>query len=148
VPLVWLTAASVSYIQQRPDGLYVADEVIVSDIGVPADADVIDLSVVRTSTGNALRWTDSTSRARTFYRVYRASASRGFTDLTCETILVQECHLRAETLVTTREQHYLDPDPPDDAIYRVGVAANWLDDENEGDVFAISPPVVPSPAAP
>ena len=57
------------------------------------------------------------------------------------------CDLRAETLVTTREQHYLDPDPPVDAIYRVGVAANWLDDENEGDVFAISPPVVPSPAA-
>ena len=148
LPLVWLTAAGVSYVQQRPDGVYVADEVIVSEIGVPADADVIDLSVVGTSTGNALRWTDSTSRARTFYRVYRASNSKGFTDLICETGLVQECHLRAETLVTTREQHYLDPDPPADAIYRVGVAANWLDDESEGDVFAISPPVVPSPAAP
>ena len=148
VPLVWLTAAGVSYVQQRPDGVYVADEVIVSEIGVPADADVIDLSVVRTPAGNQLRWTDSTSRARTFYRVYRASASKGFADLICETGGGQECHLRAETLVTTREQHYLDPDPPVDAIYRVGVAANWLDDENEGDVFAISPPVVPSPAAP
>jgi len=28
-------------------------------------------------------------------------------------------------------------------VYRVGVAANWLDDESRGDVFAISPPAVP-----
>ncbi len=147
VPLVWLVASGVSHVQQRADGVYVADEVIVSEIGVPADGDVIDLSVTRTSAGNVLRWRDSTSRARTFYRVYRASASKGFADLICETGGSQECHLRAETLTTTREQRYLDRNPPADAVYRVGVAANWLDDENEGDVFAISPPVVPSPAA-
>ena len=34
-------------------------------------------------------------------------------------------------------------DPPADAVYRVGVAANWLDDDTRGDVFAISPPVAP-----
>ena len=114
----------------------------------PADADVIDLSVVRTAAGNQLRWTDSTTRARTFYRVYRASNANGFSDLICETRSAQQCDLRAETLVTTREQHYLDTDPPPDAIYRVGAAANWLDDETQGDVFVISQPVVPASAAP
>ena len=40
-------------------------------------------------------------------------------------------------------QRYVDEDPPADASYRVGVAANWLDDETRGDVFAISPPAAP-----
>jgi hypothetical protein len=48
-----------------------------------------------------------------------------------------------ETLETTRDHRYLDRNPPADAIYRIGVAANWLDDENRGDVFAISPPASP-----
>jgi hypothetical protein len=48
-----------------------------------------------------------------------------------------------ETLVTTRERTFLDSSPPPDAVYRVGVAANWLDDTDEGDVFAISPPAAP-----
>jgi hypothetical protein len=30
-------------------------------------------------------------------------------------------------------------------MYRIGVAANWLDDEDEGDVFAVSQPVAPTP---
>ena len=148
VPIVWLAAASVSRVEARPDGVFVADEVIVAGIGVPSDPDVVDLAVVRTPAGNELRWRDSTTRAQTFYRVYRASSEKGFTDLICETEGGQECHLRAETLVTTRELRYVDPDPPADAIYRVGVAGNWLDDESEGDVFAVSPPVVPPPAAP
>jgi hypothetical protein len=29
--------------------------------------------------------------------------------------------------------------------YRVGVAANWVDDTAEGDVFALSPPVQTAP---
>ena len=53
------------------------------------------------------------------------------------------CDLRAETLVTTRDHTFVDRDPPADAIYRIGVAANWLDDETRGDVVAISPPVAP-----
>ena len=48
-------------------------------------------------------WTDSTTRARTFYRVYRASPSRGFSDMVCENRGVDRCDLRAETLVTTRD---------------------------------------------
>jgi hypothetical protein len=115
----------------------------VDEIGVPVDPNVISLDVRRVGNANELTWTDSTKRARTFYRVYRASPSRGFSEMVCEQRGVDRCDLRMETLVTTRAHRYLDENPPPDAIYRVGVAANWLDDESRGDVFAISPPAVP-----
>jgi hypothetical protein len=63
--------------------------------------------------------------------------------MVCEARGVDRCDLRAETLVTTRDHTFVDHDPPPDAVYRVGVAANWLDDETRGDVFAISPPAAP-----
>ena len=113
------------------------------EIGVPADPDVVSLTVRRVGDANVLRWTDSTTRARTFYRVYRSSLSRGFSEMVCEARGSDRCDLRAETLVTTRDHTFVDRDPPADAIYRIGVAANWLDDETRGDVFAISPPVAP-----
>ena len=46
--------------------------------------DVVSLAVRRVGDANVLRWTDSTTRARTFYRVYRSSLSRGFSDMVCE----------------------------------------------------------------
>jgi hypothetical protein len=144
VPLAWLVLASQYHVQRNPDGPgYVVPELVVSEIGVPADPDVVSLTVSRVGDANVLHWTDSTTRARTFYRVYRASLSRGFSEMVCDARGVDRCDLRAETLVTTRAHTYVDRDPPADAIYRVGVAANWLDDEERGDVFAISPPAAP-----
>ena len=145
VPLaVLLLASPISVSQSRADPpVYVVREVVVANIAVPADEDVVALTVRRTARGNELTWTDSTSRATTFYRVYRASASANFSDLTCTREGVDRCESRAETLGTTRERRWLDTDPPADAIYRIGVAANWLDETDRGDVFAISPPVVP-----
>ena len=124
-------------------GLYVIPELVVDEIGVPADPDAVSLTVRRVGDANVLRWTDSTTRARTFYRVYRSSLSRGFSEMVCEARGSDRCDLRAETLVTTRDHTFVDRDPPADAIYRIGVAANWLDDETRGDVVAISPPVAP-----
>jgi len=121
----------------------VIPQLVVSNIGVPADPAVVDLEVRRVGNANVLTWTDSTKRARTFYRVYRASAAKGFSEMVCEPRGVDRCDLRMETLTTTRDQRYVDADPPPDAIYRVGVAANWLDEEDRGDVFAISPPAAP-----
>ena len=65
--------------------------------------------------------------------------------MVCEPPGITRCDFRAETLVTTRDHTYVDADPPADAVYRVGVAANWLDDDTRGDVFAISPAVAPPP---
>ena len=110
----------------------------------PLGRGVVDLEVRRTENGNELTWTDSTKRASTFYRVYRASTRAASRDMVCELRGVDRCELRSETLVTTRDQRFLDPDPPPDAVYRIGVAANWLDETDRGDVFALSPPVAPS----
>ena len=143
VPIGWLLLASPSRATLNPDGPgFVSKELIVDQIGVPADADVVSLAVRRSGGGNVLTWKDSTTRASTFYRVYRGSLSRGFPDMVCELRGVDRCELRSETLVTTRDHTFVDPDPPADAVYRIGVAANWLDETDRGDVFAISPPVV------
>jgi hypothetical protein len=147
VPLVVLVASPTSRSVERTEGVFVADEMIVNEIGVPADPSVVDLTVQRRAAGNELTWTDSTTRARTFYRVYRSSLSTGFSDIVCQIRGGRRCELRAETLVITRERRYVDPSPPADAMYRIGVAANWLDDEAEGDVFAVSQPVAAQPPA-
>ena len=146
VPLAVLLASSSARSTRNPTPPpdFISSEVIVNEIGVPADGNVISLDVRKSAGANELAWTDSTSRARTFYRVYRASPSKGFPDTVCQLLGGRRCELRAETLVTTRDQTYVDPDPPADASYRIGVAANWLDDPEQGDVFAISPPVAPS----
>jgi len=145
VPLAWLVAAPQmrAELNPTPPPGFVVNEVIVDLIGVPADDDIIALEVRREGSANVLTWTDSTTRAETFYRVYRASPSRSFFDMICEPRGPERCELRSETLVTTRERRYVDPEPPTDAVYRIGVAANWLDDETRGDVFAVSPPVAP-----
>jgi len=148
VPIAVLVSASQFHLQHNPHGAgYVIPELVVDEIGVPVDPDVVSLTVRRVGGDNVLHWTDTTTRARTFYRVYRASQSRGFSEMVCETRGVDRCDLRMETLVTTRAHTYVDRNPPPDAVYRVGVAANWLDDESRGDVFAISPPAAP-PSAP
>jgi hypothetical protein len=144
VPLAVLLAADPSRAvpNDTPPPAFVSSSVVVDKIAVPADDDVIRLEVRRTGSGNVLEWSDSTDRAKTFYRVYRASAA--FPDLVCEPRGVDFCELRAETLVTTRDHTFVDPSPPPDAVYRIAVAANWLDETDRGDVFAISPPVAPT----
>ena len=148
VPVAVLAAAGVSHSVELDDPpVFASDEIIVDEIGVPVDGSVISLRVRRTPSGNLLAWTDSTARARTFYRVYRASVVGGFPDNICQIEGGRRCELRAETLVTTRDRTYLDTDPPPDAVYRVGAAANWLDDPERGDVFALSPPAAPAPGS-
>ncbi|HKY25916.1 MAG TPA: hypothetical protein VJM07_12205 [Gaiella sp.] len=147
IPIAVLLVASPSRVQAVDDPAirYGSRSLIVDTINVPVDEAVIRLDVRRTPDGNELRWTDSTRRADTFYRVYRATLSGGFPDMVCEPRGADRCELRSETLGTTREHRWLDPSPPADAVYRVGVAANWLDEPDRGDVFALSPPAAPRP---
>ena len=143
-PAVILTADQMHLVRQPTSPYaYLIPELVVDGIGVPVDGGVVSLDVRRVGGANELTWTDSTGRARTFYRVYRSSLSRGFSEMVCEPRGGDRCDLRAETLVTTRARRYVDPNPPADAIYRIGVAANWLDETDRGDVFAISPPAAP-----
>jgi hypothetical protein len=144
VPIVVLLLSSPLRVETSGFPVVQSKAIILDNIAVPSDSSVVDLDVRRTENGNELTWTDSTTRANTFYRVFRASESRAFPDMVCELRGVDRCELRSETLVTTRDQRFVDPDPPPDAIYRIGVAANWLDETDRGDVFVLSPPVVPS----
>ncbi len=56
------------------------------------------------------------------------------------------CYLRSSPIGTTRETTFADSAPPPGGqTYRIGIAANWLDDDQMGDVFAFSPPVTVGP---
>ena len=44
-------------------------------------------------------------------------------------------------LATTREKSFVDRSPEPGVTYRIGVAANWVNDSEQGDVMLISPPV-------
>jgi hypothetical protein len=145
VPVAVILALDQMRLTRQPEApyAYVIPELVVDGIGVPVDGGVVSLDVRRVGGANVLTWTDSTKRARTFYRVYRSSPSRGFSEMVCELRGGDRCDLRMETLAVTRERRYVDADPPADAIYRVGIAANWLDEADRGDVFVISPPAAP-----
>jgi hypothetical protein len=79
-----------------------------------------------------------------FFRVYRSEGP----DTECEHTegsTAVYCFIRSFPIATTRETEYLDTSPPPGATYRIGVATNWLDDPEQGDVFAFSRPVTAAP---
>jgi hypothetical protein len=46
-----------------------------------------------------------------------------------------------DQLATTRETRWHDVPPPGRWTYRVGIAANWVDDEGRGDTLILSRPL-------
>jgi hypothetical protein len=112
----------------------------------PVD-DEIDVTVRRDGASQVLNWTDGPWRADVFYRVFRL-AGRG-PDTECEHsdgARAEYCYLRSTPIATTREQTFVDTAPPaEGAVYRIGVATNWVDDPEQGDIFAFSPPVSAAP---
>jgi hypothetical protein len=111
----------------------------VNNILVPVDGDTVTLHVQRVGESEVLTWDDATTRARTFYKVYRTEGAGA--DVFCKTDGGDRCELQMLELETTRERRYVDASPEPGVTYRIGVAANWLDDTSEGDVFVLSPPV-------
>ena len=83
-----------------------------------------------------VRWDTPAGRGEVFYRVYRAPADAA--DTVCEGAGVPQCELEMTLLGTTREGRWRDGSPPPGSTYRIGRAANWLDDTEGGDVFQIS----------
>ncbi|HYU60484.1 MAG TPA: hypothetical protein VEK39_06980, partial [Solirubrobacterales bacterium] len=80
--------------------------------------------------------------AAVFYRLLRVSPSKG--GVFCagrSSRAADDCRLYTDTLTSTRATSYLDSPGPGTWIYRLGVAANWLNDVNYGDVTVVSPPV-------
>ncbi len=108
----------------------------------------IDVTTRRVGSGQELTWTTGTDwRANVFYRVYRTAGPEA--DVECEHsdgATAVYCFIRSAPIATTREPFYVDTAPPaGGATYRIGVATNWADDPEQGDVFAFSPPVSAAP---
>jgi hypothetical protein len=110
----------------------------------PIDKDV-ELQVRHTDAGELLDWTSGGPwRADVFYRVYRSEGP----DLECEHSdgsTAVYCYVRSVPIASTRDTTFLDPAPPSDATYRIGVGTNWLDDDTQGDIFAFSQPEYATP---
>ena len=88
-----------------------------------------------------LRWKPAPgTNAATFYRVFRG---QGETDLDCSGSGAIDCTLAMQPVGETREPSFSE-EPPGAGrwIYRVSVAANWLDDTTQGDPTLLSRPVV------
>ena len=109
------------------------------EIAVPVD-NTINLQ----ATGQRrirLRWSrPQTGGSRIFYKLFRSPAA---TDYICfsRSPGADACTLVTVDLHTVRRQSVVDRPGPGTWTYRVGAAANWLDDTDLGDVFLLSNPV-------
>jgi hypothetical protein len=106
----------------------------------PVDEE-IELQVEYTDLGQRLTWTAPSLRTNVFYRVYRTDPSVNEEECDPRPEGAAYCFVRGGPIHTTREREYVDPAAPLEAVYRIGVGANWLDDPAGGDVFVLSPPV-------
>lgn len=112
----------------------------VDGILVPVDGDTVRLATRRVGEAQHLTWEDTTSPTRPFYRVYRTERADD-TDAGCLARGADRCGLNMILLGTTRSRSFVDRSPEPGVTYRIGVAANWVDDPAQGDVMLISPPV-------
>jgi len=76
------------------------------------------------------------------YQVMRTNAPAGGTACTTIPNSVDRCTFSATTLGYTRSPHWTDTAQKGRWTYRVGVVANWEDDQHFGDVYFIGPPAV------
>ena len=90
-----------------------------------------------------LRWNNSEPKtASGFYHVLRR---KGTEDVACAGRVndsSDNCSLYSESLTTTPATSLTDRPGAGTWTYRIGVAANWLDDPKLGDVYVVSRPVV------
>ena len=105
----------------------------------------IDLGVTAQGAGGGvtLRWkaTDAAG-GPVFYRIWRGPAARG-DGLTCPVLrLARYCIVGLPEVGVTRGTTFSDNPGPGRWVYRVTVAANWLNDPAYGDIYLVSTPVV------
>ncbi|MBA2641387.1 MAG: hypothetical protein H0U82_00500 [Actinobacteria bacterium] len=136
VPAVAIAASS----RIEPPTPAVVQEFPTGNILTPVD-ESIELEVERTRSGQELTWTTGSWRANVFYRVYRTDQPGQDVQCALSSGAAWSCFLRTTPIHTTREQMFVDTSRPAGATYRIGVGTNWLDDPEQGDIFAFSPPV-------
>jgi hypothetical protein len=119
------------------------DAITIGSILTPVDRG-IDVGVSADGATRTLTWTHRDFGAtEVFYRVFRTAADGE--DFDCLAEGSPDCRLQMLSLGTTREPRFTDLSPPVDALYRIGIATNWRDDDEGGDVIALSPPVAATP---
>lgn len=109
---------------------------------VPANVD-LRLKARRSGESVRLSWRDSRSGGGpAFYRVWRAPA-KGGDGFTCnaEAPGARQCYVSLPEIKVVREHSYVDHPGKGRWVYRVVVAANWLDDPAYGDVYLVGAPV-------
>jgi heme/copper-type cytochrome/quinol oxidase subunit 3 len=113
------------------------------DTLVPISASV-GLRTVRQDGTVRLTWSESIpATAAGFYHVLRANDPKG--DVACAGRLnnsADNCILYTQSIATTRATTFTDHPGAGTWTYRIGVAANWLDDPTLGDIYTVSKPVV------
>jgi hypothetical protein len=105
-----------------------------------------DVSATPTPDGVHVTWKAQPSRGgKVFYHLFRARND----GVGCGGRLngaADDCRLYMDDIGTTRATEAVDRPPPGRWTYRVGVAANWLNDAALGDVYVVSRPVSAPPA--
>jgi hypothetical protein len=103
------------------------------------------IGVRATVQGNAmlLTWQDQPSGAATdHYRILRGSGPQG--GLSCAATpgdSSDDCRLYMDSPGATRTTSFTDHPGRGTWTYRIGIAANWLDDPRLGDIYVVSPAV-------
>jgi hypothetical protein len=77
-----------------------------------------------------------------FYRIWRSKAPDG--GATCTPIVnaADDCELTMQDLGARRSGRFVDAPGHGRWTYRLGLAANWLNDPFYGDVYSLGPPIV------
>jgi len=100
-----------------------------------------DIRLQSTAEGDGVRLSWAAARpgsASVFYRLLR---TKGASDVFCAgTRAADECRLYAGLPASTRATSYTDRPGSGTWTYRIGVSANWLDDERLGDIYVVSSP--------
>jgi hypothetical protein len=115
--------------------------IILGDTLLPVSSE-IELHAVPERGGVRLSWrVDDPATARVFYRVLRTKAP---IDVACAGRVngsADECRLYAELPAVARGTELVDRPGVGTWTYRIGVAANWLDDDRLGDIYVVSEPI-------
>jgi hypothetical protein len=109
---------------------------------IPVSAELSPRAVVGES-GVTVTWKGQPSdSAAVFYHVLRTNLPGG-TSMCAGRLnnAADDCRFYGDSIGVTKGQSFVDRPGPGTWTYRIGVAANWLDDQSLGDVTVISTPV-------
>ena len=92
--------------------------------------------------GVHLRWRDAQpAGTRVFYRIWRSGDPTGGAVCTPVRNGADDCELAMQDLGAHRNGSFADRPGRGRWTYRLGLAANWLDSPDYGDVYSVGPPV-------